>query len=884
MDLTRGARLGPYEIISPLGAGGMGEVFKARDTRLDRYVAIKVLPEHLAGDARALARFEREAKAVAALNHPNILGIYDFANEGELRFVVMELLEGESLHARLAKGPLSARLATDLAIQLAQGLAAAHEKGVIHRDLTPANLWVTRDGRLKILDFGLARQTRRDEGPSITHQGAVLGTPGYMSPEQVRGEEVDARTDIFSFGAVFFEMLTGRRAFVRSTSADTLAAILQEEPEPGDRPLSPALRRILDHCLEKVPARRFHDAQNLAFALENLSVASTEPMEAARRPFPWRPAALALGLLLAGAGGLWGLRGRSQPPPSFQRLTFEAGTLEAARFGSDGKTVYFSMRVGGAPPELYVCDPRSTEPKALGIPDAMLLGVSPTDELAVLKHPRQLLEGMFLGTLTQVPGGGGAQRALREGIVEAVWDGAGLATLSTVEGLLQFQLEFPVGRPLATFNDPPRSIRHLALSRDGNLLACVDGDFARSVSDICVFDRKGARRVLYTKAEDNQGITITGLAWGPGRELWGSELQGDQTLLWALPLGGTRRILWRSQGNLQLLDVSPEGRALLAVQTVRRGAFALKPGAAGAPRELSLQGRTQVRGISADGRQVLLSESPIMDGGTVDDRTYLRSPEGGPPLALGIGFGDSLSRDGRWVNMVLGPQPARKLDPAWARALEEAGLARGDLEDPRARSRYLLFVPTGLGRPFAIPIPRAYDPIGGSAYLLPDGQRAVAHLQHGERAGWVLLDRRGAPPVPLAPEGNWANFATLYPLSSDGTRFILSQDGNAWFIANLAGGPLVPIRGVLPGERVAAWSAEGNAVFVRTGFAQTPVNVSRLDLATAARRPVLSFNIPDPAGYMGCPEVVLSPDARSFALSYRKALTELYLVDGLASP
>jgi len=884
MELTRGARLGPYEIIGPLGAGGMGEVYKARDTRLDRFVAVKVLPGHLDGDPRALARFDREAKAVAALNHPNILGIYDFETEGEVRFVVMELLEGESLQARLARGPLPSRQATDLAIQMAQGLAAAHEKGVIHRDLTPGNLWITKDGRLKILDFGLARQARADEGPSITHEGAVLGTPGYMSPEQVRGEEVDARTDIFSFGAVFFEMLTGRRAFVRPTSADTLAAILQEEPEPGDRPLPPALRRILDHCLEKVPARRFHDAQNLAFALENLSLGTTEPVTPARRPLAWRPAALALGLLLAGAAGLWVLRSGPRKPPAFQRLTYEVGTIEAARFGADGRTVYFSMRVGGAPPEVYVCDPRSTEPKALGIADAMLLSVSSTDELAVLKRPRLTLDGLYLGTLTQVPGGGGAQRALREEVAEAVWDGAGLATLGTLEGLLQFQLEFPAGRSLATYNDPPRALRRLALSRDASLLACVDRDYARSVSDVCVFDRKGARKVLYSKTEDSLGVTISGLAWGPGRELWGSEVQGDQTLLWALSPSGKRRVLWRSLGNLQLLDVSPEGRALLATQTVRRGAYAIRAEAPGTPREISLQGRSQVRGLSADGRQVLLSESPIMDGGTADDRTYLRSPDGGPPLTLGAGFGDSLSRDGRWVNLVLGPQPTPKLDPAWVRALEEAGLAPGDLDDLKARTRFLLFVPTGLGRPFAIAIPKGYDSIAGAGYLLPDGQRVVAHLQHRDQARWVVLDRRGAPPVPLASTGNWGNFATVYPLSTSGTRFVLSQDGRAWFVANLAGGPLVPIRGVLPGERIVGWSADDSAVFVRTGFAQTPVAISRLDLATGARKPVLDFNIPDPAGYQGCPEVSMSADGRVFALSYRKNLSELYLVDGLATP
>jgi serine/threonine protein kinase len=269
--LVAGTKLGPYDIVSPIGAGGMGEVYKAKDTRLDRSVAIKVLPEHLARDPDALARFEREAKSVAALNHPNITALFDIGKSEDIAYAVMELLEGESLRTRLAHGPISPRKATDLAIQMAQGLAAAHEKGVVHRDLKPDNLWITKEGRLKILDFGLAKQTgasgiadsRLQTVEQQTEPGTVMGTIGYMSPEQVRGQSVDHRSDIFSFGVVLFEMLTGKRAFARSSAADTMAAILKEDPpeiEDSGRPVQQGLRRILDHCLEKDPARRFHDA------------------------------------------------------------------------------------------------------------------------------------------------------------------------------------------------------------------------------------------------------------------------------------------------------------------------------------------------------------------------------------------------------------------------------------------------------------------------------------------------------------------------------------------------------------------------------------------------------------------------------------------------
>ena len=285
MGLAVGDRLGSYEILSELGSGGMGQVYRARDARLDRDVALKVLPPHLAGNADALARFEREAKAVAALSHPNILAIYDVGRERDQAFAVMELLEGETLRERLNGGATAARKAVEVTAQIAAGLAAAHERGIVHRDLKPENVFVLADGRVKILDFGLARQQEPAEshsqllgattmGPGApgTEPGTVLGTVGYMAPEQVKGQTADARSDLFALGVILYELLTGRRAFARDSAVETMSAILREEPPELEllaAKIPPALDRVLRRCLEKVPGERFQSARDLAFALRD---------------------------------------------------------------------------------------------------------------------------------------------------------------------------------------------------------------------------------------------------------------------------------------------------------------------------------------------------------------------------------------------------------------------------------------------------------------------------------------------------------------------------------------------------------------------------------------------------------------------------------------
>ncbi len=363
MSLSAGTRLGPYEILGPLGAGGMGEVYRARDPRLGREVAIKVLPARVAGDAEALARFEREARAVAVLSHPNILAIHDFGVEQGTAFSVTEMLEGETLRERLAGSPLPVRKALDYASQIARGLAAAHDKGIVHRDLKPENIFITHDGRAKILDFGLAKVGVAAEGdltasPTMemgTRPGTVLGTMGYMSPEQVRGQTLDQRSDLFAFGSILYEMLSGKRAFSRETPADTMSAILKEDP-PGlasvPQEIPPALQRLVEHCLEKNPAERFQSARDLAFHLDAVSTGSTSSMTpmapvARRRPRAgWRTAILVAVALAAGlaAGGFAALRiwaPAPYVPPTIRYISYSGRDAEPSA-SRDGRLIAYS--------------------------------------------------------------------------------------------------------------------------------------------------------------------------------------------------------------------------------------------------------------------------------------------------------------------------------------------------------------------------------------------------------------------------------------------------------------------------------------------------------------------------------------------------------------
>ncbi len=569
MALSSGTRVGPYAVQSQIGAGGMGEVYRARDTRLGRDVALKILPESFNHDSDRLRRFEQEAQAVAALNHPNIVAIFDVGDRDEGPFLVSELLEGESLRAALERGPLPQRKAIEYAVQIANGLAAAHDKGIVHRDLKPDNIFVCRDGRVKILDFGVAKLAAGGNGEpdgatltiSRTAAGVVVGTASYMAPEQVRSEPVDARTDMFALGTVLFEMLTGKRAFQRNTTAETMTAILKEDPPEITEtkpPITPGLERIIRRCIEKAPERRFQSAKDLAFALESLSQTSTANNTAAKAAIASANArsrgkqmATACAIVVAAAAlvaaGWWFAGARSAPAPlEYQQITFRSGYVDNARFAPDGSVVY-SATWDSLPNHIYISRPGDSGSTDLGLNNAQLLSVSKNGELAVRLNTVGGQGYSRWGILARVPLGGGAPRELLDNVQDADWaaDGETMAIVRFVPQNLHWRLEYPIGRILLDSID---WISQPRISPDGKLVAFEDhensdGDDEGSVA---VIDRDGHERKL-----SSGWSSVEGVEWSPsGKEIWfaGSD-SGSADQLRAVTLGGKLRSITNVPGG-----------------------------------------------------------------------------------------------------------------------------------------------------------------------------------------------------------------------------------------------------------------------------------------------------------------------------------------------
>jgi hypothetical protein len=842
----------------------MGEVYRARDTRLGRDVAIKVLPVSFAADPERLRRFEQEARAVAALNHPNILGIYDIGRHAEVHFLVSELLEGETLRELLRRGVPSHRKAVDYAIQIAHGLAAAHEKDIAHRDLKPDNIFITREGRVKILDFGLAKSVKPAAHGSqtglatmtaaapATDAGTVVGTAGYMSPEQVRGATVDCRTDIFSFGAVLYEMLTGTRAFQRETTAETMTAILKEEPpelmESG-RQIPPALDRIVRHCLEKAPEQRFQSARDLAFDLESLSTltgsGSVSAAKTAERHRWGLFAAIAALTAIAAAIG-WMLSSSLRPAtnPQFHQLTYRRGVLNGnARFTGDGKEIIYTASWDGPEPELYTVAADGVGGHPLGIHNARLLAVSKRGELAVALAPTVFTTLLAPGNLARTTDAGSAPKPEIENVQAADFtpDGQSLAIVRFVPSDLMCQLEYPVGKVL--FRD--RLIDNLRFSPDGRYLAFITHDNNSDDRGKPVILRSSGEKV----AEGPLYASVQGLAWtNSGKEVWTtSPLETGQ--VHALSLSGKTRRPVAVPGRLRIQDIGANGEILVEQGIAHRG-IVVSSNHGESLRDLSWLDFSFLRAVSYDGKTILFEEEGTTGG---DYTVYIRDVDGSPAVALGPGYGLALSRDKRWA---LSEKLTESNDEIW-------------------------LLPVGAGEARRISPPNLQPLI--AATFFSDGKRILyVAREPGKPARTWVQDLDNNTPHAITPEGTVGFLMSLDDkwLLVNGRRIAANGLAQPALVAIAGGGDAKEVSGLQPDEIILGWTADNQLFVGAANFKQQMVHISKLNPFTGARTAVRDVYGPAVSGVLPDP-IMLSPDGATFAFDYRLRLSDLYLVRGV---
>lgn len=891
--------LGPYRLAGLLGEGGMGAVYRAKDTRLGRDVAVKVLTNVTINDREKLLRFQQEARAAGMLNHPNLLTIFDVGNAGETPYVVSELLEGETLRDRLKRGPIAPRRCAELALGIAHGLAAAHEKGIVHRDLKPENIFGTKDGRMKILDFGIAKlsATASGDGPlfriDATEPGMVIGTVGYMSPEQVRGEDVDPRSDIFALGAIIYEMLTATRAFKGATPIETLNAILKDDPpELGDivANLPPAFERLVHRCMEKDRTQRFQSARDLAFNIEVLTtmragestltgrnpprpvasppVAPTAPIDPSlartttvpgRAPHPTgirsqtqsRPAVapkkprvssallaiLFIVSILGAAFGGWYFANRERAAAgetAFRRLTFRRGEVRTARFTPDGETIVYSAAWDGAPADIFVASRHSPEARALGIRDADVLAVSKSADVAVLLR-RDRLTG--LGTLARVPITGGVPREMANGVLHADFapEGTDLAIIRAVGP--RFRVEYPIGKSLY---ETPHYIRDVRVAPDGKTVAFLE-------------PHGGAMDVVMI--EDGQPAPVArgwsrganGLAWSPdGSELWvsGTETAAPPSL-WAVSLSGDVRLVNRLTGSMKLFDISNEGRVLVANGTWRAALHYMAPGES-QERDVSWLDWSIAADLSRDGRTLLFNET--REGGGARSAIYLRRSDADDPVRIGEGYGDALSPDGQRVLCHTGGR--------------------------------LMVLPTGAGEQRELQIEGSFD-LG--ADWLPDSRRAViAGAQPNGQYRLLLVNTELETVTALSPENiAGAGVARPFAVSPDG-RYVAGLNRAEMIVLYPLDGSqrATTVRGVRKGEIPIQWSSDGRSLYVYDPTA-LPARVVRVTMSDGSRDQWREFAPADPAGVYRVSPVLITPGGNAYAYNALQTLNDLYVAEGL---
>jgi len=855
MDLNSNKQLGPYEILSRVGAGGMGEGFRARDPRLSRSVAIKIISGDKI-DAERLGRFEQEARAAGMLNHPNILAIHDIGSHNGVRYIVSELLEGESLRDRLVGGAIPPQKAIEFARQIVSGLVAAHDKGVVHRDLKPDNIFVTKDGRVKILDFGLAKlidplpadmSVNSPTTPlSASHQ--VMGTFSYMSPEQLQAQPVDERSDLFSFGVLFYEMLTGRSPFLRNSVAESMVATLTEEPPSlpeSIRRTFPALDALVRHSLEKKPGERFQCAADLGFQLAQIAPSSSDvALPRATRSLSPVLAVAAAAVATIAAIIAFSI-GRNTAPvnnPHFQQLTFRRGSVLSAAFAPDGQTIVYAGLWEGQPPQLYSIRRENPESQRLNLPPAKLLGISNKGLMAISLGTQQIGGLLAGGTLAEVAIEGSAPRPLLNDVESASWapDGRSLAVVHIVNG--GYQLE-----------DPPGNLLYRSHGWIGSPSVSPDGKSIAFIEHPALHDDRGMIAMIPAAGGAKKPLTsewasASGLAWSPkGDEIWftASEVGPNSALYAVRPDGGTPRLVMRNPGRLALHDIYSDGSALIS--DGRLGVeMMLRETGDSHEQNFSWFDSSIAAGISSDGKMILFNEQGA-GSGSRSYAVYIRSSNGSAATRIGDGALAAMSPDRQWAAAALFA-PLK-----------------------------IALLPIGAGQQRTFPLSGIED-VQSLAWF-PDGQHVLisgVDTQHVP-ALWNLNIAEGS--VRAIASGVRSQYYTN-PISSDGKSIVVINQSDRPALLEASGGIAKQIDELAPGDVALTWAGDGHS-FYYIPYRTEPARIFRFDLETRKKELVTTLIPSDPSGVQNIATVQITPDGKTCAYSYTVGRSELYLVSGL---